>query len=192
MQMKYRCVYPNCDYETNERSLIEFHHVNLRELKKKLNKDLEISLCPNHHKMIFHPESNAGQHSIMHPDSLSVVQVTNTTTGRAVIFKDMQGREITVCIDTRIPKADAIYELRWDLLNGIRESEPEELDSYVEAQVDAKGYCQVGGKIYFAPGSRHVARDLLKQHITQYMIRAKNEYENALEKARADWKSLGT
>lgn len=190
MQMKYRCVYPNCDYETNERSLIEFHHVYPRELNKKLNKDLEISLCPTHHKMIFHPESEAGQHSTKHPDSLMVAQVTNTTTGQAVIFKDMQGREITVCIDTRTPKADAIYELKWDLLNGIRESEPEEVDSYVESQVDAKGYCQVGSKIYFAPGSRHVARDLLKQYITQYMIRTKNEYENTLARARADWKSL--
>ncbi len=192
MHMKYRCVYPNCTYETDERSLIEFHHVNPRELKKKLNKDLEIALCPTHHKMIFHPESNAGQHSVMHPDSLSVVQVTNTTTGQAVIFKDMQGREITVCIDTRIPKADAIYELRWDILNGIRESEPEELDSYVEAQVDAKGYCQVGGKVYFSPGNRHVARDLLKQYITQFMIRTKNEYETALGRARADWRTLNT
>ena len=192
MHMKYRCVYPDCTYETDERSLIEFHHVNPRELKKKLNKDLEIPLCPTHHKMIFHPESNAGQHSVRHPDSLSVAQVTNTTTGQAVIFKDMQGREITVCIDTRIPKADAIYELRWDILNGIRESEPEELDSYVEAQVDAKGYCQVGGKVYFSPGNRHVARDLLKQYITQFMIRTKNEYETALGRARADWRTLNT
>ena len=62
----------------------------------------------------------------------------------------------------------------------------------MESQVDAKGYCQVGGKVYFSPGNRHVARDLLKQHITQFMIRTKNEYENALAKARADWKSLGT
>ena len=190
MHMKYRCVFPGCGYETDERSLIEIHHVNPRELKRKLNKDLELPFCPTHHKLIFHPESGSGQHSIAHDNSLSVVQVANTTTGKAVIFKDMQGREITVCIDTRMPKADAIYEIRWDILKGIQESEPPEIDSYVENQVDAKGYCQVGCKVFFSPGNRHVARDLLKQYITQYMIRAKNEYEGALAKARADYKSL--
>lgn len=192
MHMKYRCLFPDCTYETNNRALMEFHHVNPKELKVKLNKDLEIPFCPNHHKLIFHPETKAGQHSRQYENSLSVVQVTNTTTGQAVIFKDIQGREITVFVDVRPPKADAIYELRWDILNGIRETEPEEIDSYVETQVDAKGYCQVGGKVYFSPGNRHVARDLLKQYITQFMIRTKHEYETALERARADWKSLGT
>ena len=188
--MKYRCLFPNCNYETDDRSLIEFHHIHPKELGVKLNKDVTIPLCPVHHKMIYHPGASAGQHSVCHPDSLSVVQVTNTSTGKAVIFRDISGKELTVSVDVRTPKADAIYELKWDLLNGIRESEPEEVDSYVESQVDSKGYCQVGSKIYFAPGSRHVARDLLKQYITQYMIRTKNEYENALTRARADWKSL--
>lgn len=188
--MKYRCLFPNCDYETDNRALMEFHHINPKELKVKLNKDIEIPLCPNHHKLIFHPETKAGQHSRQYENSLSVVQVTNTTTGQAVIFKDIEGREITVCVDVRHPKADAIYELKWSPLSGIVETEPEEADSYVESQVDAKGYCQVGNHVYFSPGNRHFAQELLKQYITQYMIRAKNEYEKFLERARNDWKSL--
>ena len=89
------------------------------------------------------------------------------------------------------PKASAIYELKWNLIDGITESEVDTCDSYVEAQVDAKGYCQVGNRVYFAPGKRQVARDLLKGYITTYMVQAKSEYSNALDKARADWKSLG-
>lgn len=190
MHMKYKCVFPNCPYETDNRALMEFHHVNPRELKVKLNKDIEIPLCPNHHKLIFHPETKAGQHSRQYENSLSVAQVTNTTTGQAVIFRDIDGREITVFVDVRHPKADAIYELKWTPLGGISETEPEEVDSYVETQVDARGYCQVGNRVYFSPDNRHFARELLKQYITQYMIRAKNEYEKFLERARNDWKSL--
>lgn len=190
MHMKYRCVFPNCTYETDSRALMEFHHVNPRELKVKLNKDIEIPLCPNHHKLIFHPETKAGQHSRQYENSLSVTQVTNTTTGQAVIFKDIEGREITVFVDVRHPKADAIYDLKWSPLSGIVEAEPKEVDSCVESQVDAKGYCQVENHVYFSPGNRHFAQELLKQYITQYMIRAKNEYEKFLERARNDWKSL--
>lgn len=190
MHMKYKCVFPNCPYETDSRALMEFHHVNPRELKVKLNKDIEIPLCPNHHKLIFHPETKAGQHSRQYENSLSVAQVTNTTTGQAVIFKDIDGREITVFVDVRHPKADAIYDLKWSPLSGIVETEPEEVDSCVENQVDVKGYCQVGNHVYFSPGNRHFAQELLKQYITQYMIRAKNEYEKFLERARNDWKSL--
>ena len=188
--MTYHCVFPNCTYETDDRSLIEFHHVHPKELGVKLNKDVTIPLCPTHHKMIYHPGATAGQHSECHPESLSVVQVTNTTTGKAVIFRDMSGHDITVSIDVRTPKADAIYELSWDILKGITECEPEDVDAYAEMQVDAKGYCQVGNHVYFSPAHRQVARDLLKQYIAQYMIRAKNEYENALDRARADWKRL--
>lgn len=188
--MTYRCVFPNCTYETDDRSLIEFHHIHPKELGVKLNRGVTIPLCPTHHKMIYHPGATAGQHSECHQGSLSVVQVTNTTTGSAVIFRDVAGNDITVSIDVRAPRADAIYEISWDIINGVRECEPEEVDSYVETQVDSKGYCQDGNRVYYAPGKLQVARDLLKQYIAQYMIRTKNEYENALGSARADWKSL--
>ena len=188
--MKFHCVFPDCNYETDDRSLIEFHHIHPRELGAKLNKDVTIPLCPTHHKMIFHPEATYGQHAEKHPDSLSVVQVTNTTAGKAVIFRDMAGHDITVTIDVRAPKADAIFELKWDILNGVAECEVDECDGYVETQVDTKGYCQVGNRVYYAPGKRQVAMDLLKGYITQYMIKTKAEYENALDRAREDWKSL--
>lgn len=188
--MKYRCVFPNCQYETDDRSLIEFHHIHPKELGVKLNKDVVIPLCPTHHKMIYHPGATAGQHAVQRQDSLSVVQVATTTAGKAVIFRDVSGNDITVTVDVTRPKPDAIYVLKWDLIHGITESEVTECDSYAEMQVDSKGYCQAGNAVYFSPGHRHIAADLLKKHIEHYMVQAKSEYEQSLARARADWKSL--
>lgn len=190
--MKYRCVFPNCCYETDDRSLIEFHHIHPKELGVTLNKDVTIPLCPTHHKMIYHPGATSGQHSEQHADSLSVVQVATTTSGKAVIFRDVAGNDITVSIDVTRPKPDAIFEMKWDLVHGITEREISECDSYAEQQVDSKGYCQAGNRVYYSPGHRQVARDLLKNYVAQYMIQAKSEYENALERARADYRMLNS
>lgn len=188
--MTFRCVFPNCDYETDDRSLIEFHHIHPKELGVKLNRDVTIPLCPTHHKMIYHPGATAGQHAENRPGSLEVVQVATTTAGKAVVFRDIAGNDITVTVDVTRPKPDAIYEMKWDLVNGVSDREVAECDSYAEKQVDSKGYCQAGNRVYYAPGSRGVAMDLLKSYIAQYMIQTKSEYENALARARADYKSL--
>lgn len=188
--MTYRCVFPGCGYETGERRLIEFHHINPRELGPRLNSRVTIPLCPTHHKMIYHPEATSGQHSHCEPGSMTVVQVATTTTGKAVIFRDMSGYEITVSVDSRPPKPYAIYVLSWDAVHGVAECEVDDCDTAVQMQVDSKGYCQVGGTIYHNIGHADVARDLLKAHITQYMTRTKAEHEALLEKARKDYLSL--
>lgn len=188
--MKYKCVYPDCTYETDDRSLIEFHHVYPRELNVKLKKKVTIPLCPTHHKMIFCDDATSGQHAARRPESLTVVQVTNTTTGKAVIFRDMAGNEITVTVDVTTPKPDAIFAIGWTITYGISEREVQDCPKDVEAQVDAKGYCLEGNTAYYAPGHRQVAVDLLKQYIAQYMNRTKTEYMTALEKARNDYRSL--
>ena len=189
-QLKYRCVFPGCNYETDERRLIEFHHVNPKELRVKLNKDVTIELCPVHHKMIYHPLATSGQHAIKDEHSLSVVQVANTTTGKAVIFRDMAGHEITVEVDSRPPKPSAIYALSWSLVGGIAEQEVDDCDSYVEQQVDMRGFHQVGNTIYYNSAHCTVAHELLKAYITQYMVTAKAEFFAALAKARADYRQL--
>lgn len=188
--MKYRCIFPNCQYETDDRSLIEFHHIHPKELGVRLNREVTIPLCPTHHKMIYHPGATAGQHAERHEGSLSVVQVATTTTGKAVIFRDLAGNDITVTVDVTRPKPDAIFELKWDLVNGVSEKEIDECDSYAEKQVDAKGYCQAGNRVYFAPGSRQVAVDLLKSYIASYMRQVKDEYEKTLAAARECYKNL--
>jgi len=188
--LKYRCVFPGCNYETDERRLIEFHHVNPKELGVKLNRELTIQLCPVHHKLIYHPDAKTGQHAKCSENSLSVVQVANTTTGKAVIFRDMSGNEITVSVDTRAPKIDAIYVISWDLIRGIDEHEVTECDSAIEKLVDARGYCQVGNRVFYGPGHGGVAHDLLKAYVAQYMIKTKAEYSQMLTKARQDYRNL--
>ena len=187
---KYKCVFPGCNYETDERRLIEFHHVNPRELGVKLNRELTIPLCPVHHKLIYHPDAKTGQHAKCSANSLSVVQVANTTTGKAVIFRDMSGHEITVEVDSRPPKPSAIYALSWSLVGGISEREVDDCDSYVEQHVDMRGFHQVGNTIYYNSAHCTVAHELLKAYITQYMVTAKAEFFAALAKARADYRRL--
>lgn len=120
-----------------------------------------------------------------------VEQVATTSVGKSVIFKDMVGREITVSIDVRSPKPDAIFELKWDLLHGISDTEITECDGAVEARVDYAGYCAVGHSVFYSPGHRKIAADLLRERIAAYMTKTKTEYENALASARSDWKALG-
>ena len=187
---KYRCVFPGCGYETDDRRLIEFHHIKPRELGNTLNRDVTIPLCPTHHKLIYCPESTAGQHSRMDCNSLSVVQVTNTTAGKAVIFCDMNGHEITVTVDNRVPKPSAIYCISWSIVTGISEAEEVDCDSYVESQVDTRGYCQVGNRVFYSPYYCQVAHDLLKAYIVQYMTVVKAEHDAALQKARQDYRRL--
>ena len=110
--MKYRCVFPNCNYETDDRSLIEFHHIHPKELGVTLNKDVTIPLCPTHHKMIYHPGATAGQHSVQGKDSLSVVQVATTTAGKAVIFRDIAGNDITVTVVIHLSEYRSFHACR--------------------------------------------------------------------------------
>lgn len=184
--MKYKCVYPNCDYETNERSLIHFHHVVPRELKRKLNRRLTLPFCPIHHNLIFHPDSQSGQHSEIREGSLVIEQVAPTNTGKAIIYRDMAGNEITVNVDVRKVTAGTISVLRWDIVNGLTEEELIESDPKIESVVDRRGYCTDGHSIYFTDGFRHVAADLLSGIISTYIAKMEGEYEKALAKAKAD------
>jgi hypothetical protein len=96
--VKFKCVFPNCNYETENRQLIELHHVIPKEIQYesniKINKKVTIPLCPNHHKLIFHPLVNSGQHSIKNENSLEIVNVTNSNKGKCIVFKDINGNEI--------------------------------------------------------------------------------------------------
>ena len=43
MHIEYKCHWPNCQYHTDERSLIEFHHIVPRELWPRLNKHVMLN-----------------------------------------------------------------------------------------------------------------------------------------------------
>lgn len=186
--MNYKCVFPDCTYCTSTRALIDFHHIHPRELGNVLSKDVTIPLCPVHHKMIYHPQATSGQHSIRHDGSLEVKQVARTNMGSSVIFQDINGREIVVTVDTR--ESSEIHVMSWDLVRGIRDAVAEDIDEYIAGIVDRHGYYASGHQVYYHKGKEHIAKDMLRSYIAQYMIKAKHEYETVLGKARTDYKAL--
>ena len=87
---QYNCKFPNCDYSTNHRSQINYHHIIPRELNGS-NKDFNrIWLCPTHHTKIYIPHSN-GMHSIKGSDSIILVGWLTSTGGRVLEYKDIGG-----------------------------------------------------------------------------------------------------
>ena len=188
--MMYKCCFPDCKYETENRSLIEFHHIHLREKFNRVGKKVTIPLCPNHHNLVYHEDATSGQHSEKHPDSMIVKQVTNTNKGHCVIFEDMEGNEhISMLNETR---DNGIRRISWDIINGITDEEPDEVDEAIARLVDDDGYFDDSSSVYYREGYMKIAKDLLAKFVEHYMTKAKSEYDLALEKARNDWKELKT
>jgi hypothetical protein len=88
---KYTCWFPNCNYETNDRSKIDYHHVVPREINPKSK--ITIPLCKNHHALIYIPDSKAGQHSIQSIDSLEIKGIFESTIGKTIHYKNIEGNE---------------------------------------------------------------------------------------------------
>lgn len=90
--MKYKCHWPGCDFETEERSEIELHHIVPRELGPRLNCHVKLSFCPTHHRMIFHPLSKHGHHSIKTDNKLIIHHIYPVAPdGYAVEYENMRG-----------------------------------------------------------------------------------------------------
>ena len=184
----YKCCFPGCNYETDNRSLIEYHHIHLREAGNRLGKKVTIPLCSIHHNLIYHEDATAGQHAEKHPESMIVKMVTNTNRGKCVIFEDMQGNEHTV--DLESSPSNSIHFLSWDIINGLSEGDADEIDEAIAKLVDDDGFYDDASTIYYVDGYEKVAKTLLSKHIEHYMSKTKSEFDLALEKARSDWKSL--
>jgi len=84
----FKCSFPGCGYTTTSRSKIDFHHVTPKELKET---KLVIPLCKTHHSLIFHPLVHYGQHSIRTEESLEIVNVFDSTHGKAIKYKRFDG-----------------------------------------------------------------------------------------------------
>jgi hypothetical protein len=184
----YKCCFPGCDYETENRSLIEYHHVHLREAGNRLGKNVTIPLCAVHHNLIYHEDATAGQHAERHPDSMIVKQVATSNRGKCVIFEDMEGVEHVVGIDET--PSNAIHSIRWDILRGILAEEYAECPEAIATLVDSDGFYDDVATVYYRDGFEKVAKTLLAKHIEHYMKEAKSEFDLAIEKSRSDWTSL--
>lgn len=99
--IKYECWWPGCEYCTNSRSKIDFHHVTPKEINPHKNNKVTIPLCKTHHAMIYHPEAKTGQHSIKCDDSLKITMVTTSTNGKVVLYEDMNGKGISYFTKTK-------------------------------------------------------------------------------------------
>ena len=184
----YKCCFPGCNYETDNRSLIEYHHIHLREAGNRLGKKVTIPLCPNHHDLIYHEEATAGQHAEKHPESMVVKMVTNTSRGKCVIFEDMQGNEHTSYLE-ELPDENILF-IGWDLIHGIYKGCAETLEDAILDRVERDGIFDSGSIVYYMPGKEAKANELLSNYLATYMKKAKSEFDSALEKARNDWKML--
>lgn len=84
----FKCSFPGCDYVTEDRSKIDFHHIVPKEIRKT---KITIPLCKNHHSLIFHPLATSGQHSIKVDKSLEVDGLFESTHGKAIKYKRNDG-----------------------------------------------------------------------------------------------------
>lgn len=156
-----------------------------------MNADVVVPLCPNHHKMIWHPDAVSGQHSVKHPGSMSILGVDYSSSGMCVRFADMSGKEsMTYPNGIYRPSGDAMCAT-WSLISGLKTDIPYIFtDADIADEVDAHGiYCS-GMLAVYDGQHRMEAMDHLLRHISGYMTRAKTEYDEMLYRARSDWKLL--
>ena len=89
--MKYNCKFPKCDYSTNHRSQINYHHIVPQELNGTDKDYNRIWLCPTHHTKIYVPKSKSGIHSIKSFDSIILIGWMSSTKGRVLEYQDRSG-----------------------------------------------------------------------------------------------------
>jgi hypothetical protein len=96
----FQCNFPGCDKKLSK-SLIEHHHIKPREIdKSRYNRNI-IPLCPLHHKLIYIPESTAGQHSINTPESIQILNKYKSTKGNTVHYQDFNGKKYFYFVESK-------------------------------------------------------------------------------------------
>lgn len=90
---KYFCQFPLCNYTTNNKHLIQIHHIVPKELNGSNNKNNLIYLCPNHHNYIFVQNSNFGIHSINSKEKIEIIQFLFSTAGLILHYKDFNNNQ---------------------------------------------------------------------------------------------------
>ena len=87
--MKYYCQYPGCDYCTDIRSQINYHHIKPVELGGSDDFFNRLYLCPNHHTKIYIPYSKSGQHKFKGEDSIIILAKYSSTIGIVVEYSNI-------------------------------------------------------------------------------------------------------
>jgi 5-methylcytosine-specific restriction endonuclease McrA len=90
----YYCEYPNCNYQTDIRSKINYHHI-IPKSKSGSNKNFNrIWLCPNCHTSIYIPEETKGIHSKFNDNSIIILGWKLSTAGKILEYKLINSNEI--------------------------------------------------------------------------------------------------
>lgn len=98
----YKCWFPECKYETNNKSLIEFHHITPKEINPSPLNKVTVPLCPSCHKLIYHPLVKAGQHKLNTEKSIQILNKYKTNTnpiGFSIYYMDYYGQKWFYCPD---------------------------------------------------------------------------------------------
>jgi len=101
-KMKYNsnklfgCEFPKCNYTTNHRSQVNYHHIVPLELNGSDKDYNRIWLCPTHHTKIYVPKSKSGMHTIKGQDSIVLIQWLNSTGGKVLEYNDIKGNKFFI------------------------------------------------------------------------------------------------
>ena len=91
---RFRCEFPDCKFETNDRQQIEYHHiipVSQGGSNKRYNR---IWLCRNHHSCIYIPNMQAGIHAKNNNTKIEIIRwLANTGYTRILEYRTFDGIE---------------------------------------------------------------------------------------------------
>jgi predicted restriction endonuclease len=89
----YNCQFPGCNYITDQRSQISYHHIKPKEHGGSDFPFNRIFLCPTCHTKVFIPEATTGIHSIKGKDSIQIIGKFYSTDGLLISYIDSEGLE---------------------------------------------------------------------------------------------------
>lgn len=89
--INYFCEFPGCEYKTEYRSKINYHHIIPVECGG-INADINrIYLCPNCHLLIFVVDAKYGNHTFKYKDSIIINRWLQSTCGKILEYIDSNG-----------------------------------------------------------------------------------------------------
>ena len=90
----YKCQMPGCDYETENKSQIAFHHIIPSSMGGTNDDGNIIMLCPNCHTRIYVEGVKSGIHSIKNENSIILMQKYMSTSGLLISYKNIDSNDI--------------------------------------------------------------------------------------------------
>ena len=90
---RYFCKFPSCNWKTNNKQLMNNHHIIPREFGGSNKRNNRILFCPNCHNRIYVPGTKYGIHSINSPEKIVILNILNSTNGDILHYKNFDGDE---------------------------------------------------------------------------------------------------